>query len=211
MNDTPSKTKDALRRTWLTLTGGADGCARTRFFLSMLAAATLHALAVRFLSASMMPTVFSLGWGMEFVAIFTLPPMILSGIAGGIFGDAILLLFSKLGILKLIPLPEMLPGGLVAGLSPAYYFISAPVVILSGCVIFGLAWRRLRDAGYSPWNLLAGLWMAVMFGFYTLVGEGVLGTCGDWVLYHLGDLWLLWLYCRPTHKEDALPPAPEES
>ncbi len=193
-----------LRSCWLALTGGKDGCPRKRFFISMLLVCSINTIATHVQLAGLL----QLGSSLELMTgillnILILPPLVLRTIVGSFFTDNMFNLFRELGMWELIPFPELLPGGVMiaqgTGIPPLCTAFSIILAIATGCIEFGLAWRRLCDAGICRWHLLAGIWGPLVSALNFFMNKGVLtNPTGDWFLYHLGGLWLLWLYCQPS-------------
>ncbi len=201
------------RGLWLALTGGAEGCPRKRFFISLALCLVLDKI---------------IAFPMEFCAAHSFSPLqdapillllplflwFLSVTVGAMLGalaaytpDEILSL--PLNACELLPpalpVPEMLDAPAIPGnwLHVVVFCVFFTMMALTGLISFGLAWRRLKDAGYSRKHLLAGLWPLLVFNaaychllpdFRELPGGLVLA----FFLRNLGGLWLLWLYCKPT-------------
>ncbi len=90
------------------------------------------------------------------------------------------------------------------------FLFCAIALLLVGAIVFGAAWRRLKDAGRSPLFLLLGLTYLLGFdnsGSYSAEAAGI---------YLLGPLWLIILYSQPSKKEKGFalfrtPPPPMKS
>ncbi len=177
----------ALKRGLLSLVGGEQGCPRKRFFISMAVAALPIVLFLApffdtFLAEDMdaIPA-YESGLGGILLAFSAMLSSLSGHVAGGLF-------------IHLEGWPFDAAGLNLAPASPALRIYGCGTLILiSGVVMTILACRRLRDAGYSRWNLLAGLTYVL---WPSMVGSALLCT----ILQNLGGLWVLRLYCKPTHQ-----------
>ncbi len=178
----------ALRRLFFFLIGGEGGCPRERFFPLMLLATTLVVLAQPHFIAELIPgqnmqgSMFDMGFADIPLLLGVLLAQAASCLSGGLF-------------LQVLGWLSYACGGPLPGFeSPALnLYLGGIVLLLFGSQMFILACRRLRDAGYSRWHLLAGFTYAL---FPAMIPFG-----GVWLytlLSNLGGLWLLWLYTRPT-------------
>ncbi len=204
--DTAAAPTSSLRRLWLALTGGEQGCPRKRFFLTILPVATVEVIATKCYIASQATALFTHGYP-TLAGILLAPCLFLSNVGAGLFKDNISLIFRACGLWEKIPLPESqpdmgyMPG---TGLSPLWVIPCALVLLLSSSVLIGLVLRRLRDAGCSRWNLLAGLWSTLFFllsTFCTLFPSAD-AFFAELIVFNLGNLWLLWIYCQPTRAKE---------
>ncbi len=189
---------------WLELTGGASGCRRRRFALSMLIAYGLHHL--------LLPGVIECGIMLRQHGIsgeFSLPGNV--GLFIGILMSIISLLLSYLPLspLALLGGERALMEAYEAAQGAAVPATAAPealwpywlgflfgslALLAAGSVAFGAAWRRLRDAGRSPFYLLLGL--TYLLGIDTS-GAYAAESAG---IFLLGPLWLIILYSQPGKK-----------
>ncbi len=213
------RTPSSLYLLWRNLTGGREGCPRKRFFLTLLLAAALLDVSSHFQLASQISAMMELQDSAldllpPLVALLSIIPLILGQLASGIFQRNLSFLTTQLGCWQDLPMGEFLPesGGYVAGsgMPPVVFFSSALVVIVVGCIAFELGRRRLRDAGRSPWHLLAGLWYLLMdllgwMGLFQGWDASLCLSLFSHLLGNLGGFWLLYLYCQPTRRT---PPAP---
>ncbi len=189
---------------WLALTGGESGCPRLRFFFSIAVAyALFHALLPSFAHSLVLVS--------QNAALAPFAPysdclMIAGMVLGGL---AVLLAFMPLPPLALVALAgsEALASELCLhfqGKAPlaaelmqplwlnwAQFLLCTLVLLFCAAAIFGLAWRRLRDAGRSPLFLLLGLTYALAVDSNGHAADAS-GIC------FLGPLWLVILFCSPT-------------
>ncbi len=211
--NTPMPAPRSARGLWLALTGGAEGCPRKRFFISLALCLVLEKI---------------ISFPMEFCAAHSFSPLqdvpillllplflwFLSVTVGVMLGmvaaytpdDILRLPLDACGLLPPgLPIPEMLQAPAIPGswLHVVGFCIFFTLIGLTWLISFGLAWRRLKDAGVSRWHLLAGLWPLLLFiaaychllpDFHKLPGCLVL----VFFLRNLGGLWLFWLWCKPT-------------
>ncbi len=197
MNNSPLETPPeilALRRGLYALVGGERGCPRKRFFISMAVAALPIVLGIAPLFGELLPAqdsiaTYEIGIGDMLMAFFAMLSGLMAHVAGGLF-------IQLEGWIAYVANLGFIPGSPVLRI---YGF--GTLILISGVVMFILGCRRLRDAGYSRWNLLAGLSYML---WPSMVGSMLLCT----ILQNLGGFWLLWLYTRPT-KTTELPPPPE--
>ncbi len=188
----------ALRRFLYSLVGGEQGCPRRRFFLCMAVAVMLAVAAAPVCISEVMPP--QIGTGALEIGrlnpshlIFTLLValcILLAHVSGGLF-------------MQLADWFSIAMGAELSFSSASLnIYLCGSVAMVAGLVIFVLGCRRLRDAGFSRWNLLASLTYII---WPLLLGNGLICIA----LQNLGGLWLLWLYCKPTRQLNGLPPAPE--
>ncbi len=205
---TDSAPRNTLQSLWLALTGGEAGCPRKRFFISLLPAAAL----LGFLSSLHIPSLFE---GMKahqdsFLFLLLLSTLNWVGnVLGSIACNPLTALGLELGRRGVyIPLQEQfLPGGWLHAFS---LYLVPFAALCAGVVSFCLAWRRLSDAGYSHWHLLAGLTPLPLWYVFCVLLEVPGNSVSDFLLCNLGSFWLLYLYCQPTavQADAPTPPAP---
>ncbi len=218
----PSSSPRLLRRLWLVLTGGSRGCSRGRFFLSLQVACCLMALMYPLMFISYFSALNGCdGLGLRFWLTAALSLLgglanTLGGVSASLFSSHLSTLFTELGWYQAFPPQPVYRAGsdllLEVGIPAWSFYVATPLLALAGFVAFGLAWRRLRDAGVSRWHLLAGLWgfgidallMVFPDSAQALVQALPFGKWISYLIWHLGGLWLLYLYCKPS----MLAPAP---
>ncbi len=188
---------------WLQLTGGEQGCSRRRFALTMLMAYGLYYLVLpRFAHCCVcVETSGQLGAFPLFTSAVFILVMVLAALS-------LLLAFLPFSPLALLgnehtfyDTYQMIQGKSVSVADlPAEmwlywvgFILGALAMLLAGSVVFGAAWRRLKDAGRSPLYLLLGLTYLLGFdsGGYSVEAAGV---------YLLGPLWLIILFSQPSRK-----------
>ena len=191
----------SLQFLWLALTGGEQGCPRLRFLLSIAAAYLLFLV--------LLPLFTHNALQLAQVEILSNPYadcMLIAGLVGAAL--ALLLAFFPLAPLVL-PAAEHLgyevyrllqdkPIAQVEltepGLCWASFFLSALALLFCSAVTFGLAWRRLTDAGRSPLFLLLGLSYPLAWGSQGLVADAASGA------YLLGPVWLIILFLQRSRE-----------
>ncbi len=164
-------------------------------------------------SAYRQPEDSSFFWLQLLLTVLTSLAMLLGETSAGLFTVVYARLSHYLGFTFELPHPVQDPHGgihLVGTELPSICYPLCCIVLILACLVaFCLAWRRLRDAGYSPWHLPVGLWACLVDGVVFL---GWLNDAFYWcsflpgwpliffVFRNLGRFWLLYLFCKPTRE-----------
>ncbi len=204
--------QQTLRRLWLSLTGGELGCPRKRFFISLVLLYGLFRLGGSFFFDSSLATIARHGAGHSMLLLLVdMGITFCVSIGSCLFTVAeaplkpfVALLYHALEGLGYQPSSTDVvqalstPGSVWAVLG---FYASCVLMLLCGALSFGLAWRRLADAGCSRWHLLAGLYPLLWLGAAQcqLLPDFRLIPCGMLLA------WLLVIYCRPTRQESPAP------
>ncbi len=192
-----SSRPSCLRRLGYALTGGEGGCPRRRFFISygvaILVLDAAAAVALPCIAGRLPSQMGMLDAVLSFLCSVCMALALLTNS-----------LITYLPADWLLPDIPMLSGADAEPYARLYalgFYLSVPLSIAAGLVVFTLACRRLKDAGRSRWHLLAGLTPFVWAAAGYLLGQAPEVYAGHWFGFffcHLGAFWLLYLYCRPS-------------